>query len=396
MTDKIVRVLIVGADAEYRETVLDILGWDKSIAPAAAKGGLATLRGISAETAPDLVVAHHEEVPGHGLEDVSSFTQRFPDVPLLLVCAKKDPDVMVAGLRAGVRGFLFEPLVAEEVRSSVKRAVAGAAGGVHENAAMVETFIPCKGGSGATFLAANLAYVLAETKRRKVLLLDLNLQFGDAYLFLMDQLPAVTLSDVCASIDRLDVTFLESAAAKVDSGLHVLAAPASPEDGDVVKAGHIVRLIGLARSMYDFVIIDTGRSFDEVALKALDMADHVYPVLQLELPYVRHAKRMKELFSSLGYGPSKVRWVVNRHIGKEDIALADAERLLSDAFWVVPNDHRGVVTSTNQGVPIARSAPHSAVVKSLHELANRLVPEEPAEHRDIFRFFHRSGRQERT
>lgn len=387
MNETLFHVLLVGSDPDFLRVSRDALNFDKSIVPALAGGGLSMLRTVSAATLPRLVLARYEPAGGHALQELSAFTHRFPGVPVLLVCEKKDADLMVGALHAGVREFLFEPLSAAEVLAAVKRLIGAGTGSVRPDTAQVEVFIPCKGGSGATFLAANLAHVLTEARHKKVLLLDLNLQFGDAYLFLMDQVPTVTLADVCLGIDRLDAAFLESATATLDSGLHVLAAPASPEEGEVVKPDHIASLISLARTLYDFVIVDAGRSFDAVTLKALDMADHIYAVLQLDLPYVRHAKRMKELFSGLGYGANKVRWVINRYVGKEDVALADAERLLADAFWTVPNDHRAVVASVNQGIPLNRLKPRSMVAKSLLDWATRLTPETAAKTgRSWFRF----------
>ena len=386
MPDKALRVLVVGGEPAALRLVQDFLKLDKTMVPAVPGGGLSALRDVSVAALPHVVLARFDAASGHAFEELSAFTHRFPGVPVLLICEKKDPDLMMQALHAGVREFLFEPLVATEMLAALKRLAGVVAAGRHVPGATVDVFMPCKGGSGSTFLAANLAHVLAEDKHKKVLLLDLNLQFGDAYLFLMDQVPAVTLSGVCAAIDRLDAAFLESATTKLNSGLHLLAAPASPEDGEVVKPEHIAAVISLARTLYDFVIVDADRNFDAVTLKALDMADHIYGVLQLDLPYVRHAKRIKELFTGLGYGPTKVRWVVNRYVGKEDVALADAERLLSEAYWTVPNDHRAVVASVNQGIPVTRLKPRSPVAKSLLEWADRLVPADTAEDKKWFHF----------
>jgi pilus assembly protein CpaE len=394
MSNTPIHVLIVGGDADFLREARDALGLDKTIAPALAGGGLQTLRGVSAATLPKLVIARYEATTGHGFEELSAFTHRFPGVPILLVFEKKDPDLMMNALHAGVREFLFEPLVPTDVLVAAKRLIGAGVATVRQDAARVEVFIPCKGGSGATFLAANLAHVLAETMGKRVLLLDFNLQFGDAYLFLMDQMPPVSLVDVCGGIDRLDAAFLESAATRLDSGLQVLAAPPSPEEGEVVRPEHIETVIGLARSFYDFVIVDASRSFDAVTLKALDLADHVYAVLQLDLPYIRHAKRMKELFAGLGYSSDKVRWVVNRYVGKEDVALADAERLLTDAFWTVPNDHRAVVASVNQGIPLTSLKPGSPVAKSLRDWAARLAPAAPEPARRGWFGFLRGSRKE--
>jgi pilus assembly protein CpaE len=310
---------------------------------------------------------------------------------VLLVCDKKDPDVMVGALRSGVREFLFEPLVPADVAATVKRLATTATGGVAKTG-FVEAFLPCKAGSGTTFIAANLAHILASSLRRKVLLLDLNLQFGDAYLFVMDQVPGVTIADVCGGIARLDVAFLESATTKLESGLHLLAAPATPEEGDAVRPEQVASIIGLARSLYDFVIVDLGNNLDAVALKALDMADHINAVLQLDLPYIRHATRLKSVFAELGYSAGKVRWVVNRYMGKEDITLSDAERLVAEAFWTVPNDRRVALASVNQGIPVFRFAPRSALAKSLVDWANHLVPGH-VEPKGWFRLLRRSAEE---
>lgn len=126
-------------------------------------------------------------------------------------------------------------------------------------------------------------------------------------------------------------------------------------------------------------MLDVGRTWDAVSLKALDLADHIYPVLQLSLPYVRDARRIQELFRSLGYqesmdySKSKIRWVVNRAGGAGDLPVADVKRVLGTPFWTVPNDHKHVGDAVNQGVPVTESAPHSPSAKSLVEWAEKLA-----------------------
>lgn len=80
-----------------------------------------------------------------------------------------------------------------------------------------------------------------------MLLIDLNLQFGDAAFFLMDRAPATSLASVCGSFDRLDRSFLASSVAKLPSGLHLLAAPENAADAELVKPEHIETIVGLAR-----------------------------------------------------------------------------------------------------------------------------------------------------
>lgn len=305
---------------------------------------------------------------------LGTFSQRYPNSVIAMICQSKDPDVMVQALRAGVKEFLFEPVQESEITAMVMRLAAiQQAGHSHAAPCEVMAFIACKGGSGATFIATNLAHILSQENGKRVLLIDLNLQFGDAYLFLMDHLPPSTLAEVCLGFNRLDGAFLESACTKLPSGLFFLPAPRSPVDAESVKPEHIEAIIALARTRYDFVVLDMNRMLDSVTLKALDLADHIYPVLQLTVPYLDKAKRMKEIFHELNYSENKVRWIVNRYGTEEELNITDANQILAEAFWKVPNDHRHVSLSVNQGIPIVQLAPKSPCAKSLSEWAASML-----------------------
>ena len=279
MSNTEVKVLVLSLSPDFVTTVRGALATEEKLHVASAAGGLASIASLKAELLPDVLVVHDVEHEEGSFELVSQFVRRYPGVGMVLACPNKDPDMMVQALRSGVKEFLFEPFQAAEIRAVVQRQGAlrrqqslppGARG-------EVMVFLPCKGGSGATFLATNLAHALAAEAHKKVFFLDLNLQFGDAHLFLMDHVPVTTLAEVCASANRLDGSFLDSAAAKLPSGLRMLAAPKNPEDADKVKAEHVEKILAIARQLYDFVVVDVGRSLDAVALKALDMADHIYP-----------------------------------------------------------------------------------------------------------------------
>lgn len=394
MNNAEIKVLVLSLSPDFVGIVRSALATEKNVHVGASEGGITSIANLLAEHLPDVLVVHDLGHEAGSFEIISHFVLRYPGVGVVLACPDKDPDMMVQALRSGVKEFLFEPFQAAEIRAVVQ-----SLGAVHRQfpsgaRGEIMAFLPCKGGSGATFLATNLAHVLAAELQKKVFFLDLNLQFGDAHLFLMDHVPVTTLAEVCASADRLDGSFLDSAAAKLPSGLRLLAAPKNPEDADKVKAEHIEKILAIARLLYDFVVVDVGRSLDSVALKALDMADHIYPVLQLNLPYLRDARRIKDLFHSLGYRESKVRWVVNRLGGHEEIGLGDAKRVLDEAYWSVPNDHKHVISSVNQGIPVVQLSRHSPVSKSLLEWAHELVPKEKAKGGFISRWLHLSHEAE--
>lgn len=373
------RVAVLGTDAKFLAAIRAALEKQSALQLAVHEGDFEQLGRLARMEAPDVLILQETQKSSEHFRLISQFTQAHPGVAVVLSCQSKDADQMVQALRAGVKEFLFEPFVEGEIAALVSRlGVRGTTPHPMKHGEVL-AFLPCKGGSGSTFLATNLAHTLAAKHHKKVLLIDLNLQFGDASFFLMDRPPPTTLAGVCGSFARLDRSFLASAVAKLPSGLHLLAAPERAADAELVKPEHVETIVGLAREQYDFVVLDVSRALDAVTLKALDLADHVYPVLQLSLPYVRDARRMKEVFHSLGYAEnlnyseSKVRWIVNRSGGEGDLPLSDVDRVVGPAFWTVPNDHKHVGEAVNQGLPILELEPHSPSAKSLIKLAAALA-----------------------
>jgi pilus assembly protein CpaE len=238
----------------------------------------------------------------------------------------------------------------------------------------VLAMVPSKGGAGATFLATNLAFGLSMQGKR-VAVIDLNLYFGDAVIFLSDSMIKSSVVDLARKSQQMDRTLLESSMIKVSDRLHVLAAPESPVNvGDVAPAD-IERIIELARSCYDFVVLDISSTLDTLTVKALDLSDFIYLIVQLNLPFVRAAKRMVEAFHELGYPSDKIRVVVNRYQKGGDISLADVEKAtLLKVDRKLSNSHAAASASINQGVPLLELMPRDPVANALSDWSKEWVP----------------------
>ena len=242
--------------------------------------------------------------------------------------------------------------------------------------------VSCKGGSGATFVAANLAHLLAAGGRRRVALIDMNLQFGDAALFLGNQTPPSHVADVARNIGRLDADLLQSAMTEAGPGLWVLAAPEDPAHAADVTPAQVQAILRQAREGFDFVVVDVGRSLSAATLAVLDEADRLFAVLQLTLPFIRDGKRLREVFRSLDYPADKVRWIVNRYQKDSQFSLDDLCRTLAvDAPITLPNHYEAVAAAVNQGVPVDTIAPASSIARALRELAAGVAPEAPVPQR---------------
>jgi pilus assembly protein CpaE len=233
--------------------------------------------------------------------------------------------------------------------------------------------MPCKGGAGATFLATNLGWQLAET--RSVLLIDLNLQFGGALSFVHDGRAPCDIAVVAQDIRRLDASLLGSSTVKVAPNYSVLAAPEDVARAMEVKPEHIDAILALSVTLYDFVILDVSRSVDTLAIHALDRASRIFPVLQANLADLRNASKLLDAFKSLGYPAEKIQFIVNRFEKSGDIGLEQFERSLGNVrVLTVPNSYRDVNASINHGVALAANSRTNGVTRQLAELATELSP----------------------
>jgi pilus assembly protein CpaE len=304
---------------------------------------------------------------------------QFPGASWVLLAKAPTQDLLLQAMRAGVREVLALPVTAGAFEAALGRLLRKpqAAGN-----GKVLAFVSCKGGSGATFIAANLGYALAEPGKRKVLLIDLNQQFGDAALYVTDQKPAMTLADLCEQIGRVDAAFLDASLLKVTPRYGILAAGEDADGAGRVRPDQVEAILRLARRHYDLVLLDIGRRIDTVSIRALDNADLIYPVLQLALPDIRDGCRPLDIFRSLGYRREHIRLIVNRYEKGGRLRLTDLESALgAEVLHTVPNDYVAVTDSVNQGVPLLRQAYSSAAARSLLRLAGQILDTPPADGR---------------
>ena len=352
-------------------------------------GGKSKMRVIAEQEQPDLMIVDGMCCDPHELVQVEYVTTHHPKIAVILLCATLTPEFLISAMRAGVREVLPSPVTTDALEAAVNRIATKLTGGQGKRGGKILAFIPCKGGSGATFLATNLAYQLAETK--SVLLVDLNLQFGDALSFVHDGKPASTLADVAHGISRLDASFLAASTVKITPNYSILAAPEDLSKAMEIKPEHIDAILSLALTQYDFVLLDISRSLDALTIKALDRAYRIFPVLQAGLPSLRNAHKLLAAFKSLGYPADKIEFVVNRFEKSSDINLDDIQRTLGTPnLRTVPNSYKEVSTSINHGNALAEDGRSSALTKSLAEFAVSLSPKTEESRSLLGRLFRRA------
>ncbi|MES2742344.1 MAG: AAA family ATPase [Pseudomonadota bacterium] len=336
---------------------------------------------------PGLVIVDASALQAGEIDLIERLARLYPAACFLLLTGAHgadQQDMLIRAMRAGMREVLPLPLVHAAFHEAMDR-IDIQAGVTQMRDGKVLAFISCKGGSGATFLSANFGYALASLAERKVLLIDLHGQFGDATLYVSDQKPSMTLSDICAQIARMDGAFLASCLVHVAPGFGVLAAADDPAQAVQMKPEHMDTILRVARQHYDFIVLDVGRQIDAISLRALDCADAIYPVLQLALPDIRDARRLLDIFRSLGYPGERIKLIVNRYEKGGKLRLADLEQALgAEVMHAVPNDYIAATDSVNQGIPVLQLSRTSAVARSLAELVELVTARRLTESRGLF------------
>ena len=334
--------------------------------------------------APALVIVDAHDFEPSDADMLERLSKHYPDASFMLLTREHQQDLLIRAMRAGVREVLQLPLNHRAFHEAIDR-IAASVGVTSIREGKVLAFISCKGGSGATFISTNFGYALATLADKKVLLIDLHGQFGDATLYVSDQRPAMTLSDVCSQIARIDGPFLESCLVHVTGGFGVLAAADDPAHKVELKAEHMDAILRVARKHYDYILLDVGRQIDAISLRALDSADAIHPVLQLGLPDIRDGRRLLDIFRSLGYPVDQTRLIVNRYEKGGKLRLQDLQSALgADIMHTVPNDYLAVTDSVNQGVPVLRMSRSAPVSRSLSELVEAVTSHRLPENKGLF------------
>lgn len=382
------KTTVMSRDEGTLHALRELLGqWDSMMPIATIQGGVEqALVLMQSAQPPDVLMIETKCGSKDELAHLDALAEHFPNMTLVLLCKAPSPEIMQYAMRIGVRELLTLPVKQDELHEAMRRAHRrsqthiGAA-----KAGRVLSWIGCKGGSGQTFLASNFAYALAHADgQNKVMLIDLNLQFGDAVLFLADNKPRFTVADLAKNPDRLDAALLHTSSAHITSSLDVLAAPENLEAAAAVKPEHVESIIRMAAQEYDYVVLDLGRTIDAITLRALDLSDDIFIIVQLTLPFIRDCKRMLEALEVLGQQRSKLRLLVNRYEPGGDISIDNLEQVLGRRVsQTIPNSYHAVATSVNQGKPITVIAKSDPVSKTLVHMSQDLVHgNEPAQKRN--------------
>ena len=228
-----------------------------------------------------------------------------------------------------------------------------------------------KGGAGTSTVATNIAMAAAQRKPDRVVIVDLDLQFGQVPTYL-DVDPKQTLADVVRDETAMrEPELLRTYATKHDSGLHVLAAPNGPEQAALVTPDHVDRILTTLLDTYDQVVVDTGSWVDERTLRAFEHAENVVFVVNPEIATLKAVNALVEYLNEAGTVAAKSMFVLNNVFGREIVKSKDVETALGSKVEVeLPYDPFLYLKAVNEGNPVVTGAPKSAIADRMSRLSD--------------------------
>jgi pilus assembly protein CpaE len=333
---------------------------------------------------PDIFLMDAHLAGGDSAAIIERLRLQQPELGIIVLASEMLPDAMRRLMRAGAHDFLVKPVTHELLVESVREVYGiiqktrhlnkGTGNEAAQNNTIITVFSP-QGGAGKTVLAANLALAIKQQTQSEVVLVDLNLQFGDLDLVLNlaadNSIAGLAQKHQSGALDAETVENYLTVHA--DSGLKALVAPSTPEFAETVTVYTVEQVLNALQQQYAYVIVDTPSQLTDTTFVAFDFSQTVLLLTTLDLLAIHKTRIAMERLRQL-YPEEKVKLILNRANSQLGITAEDVEGIMGIKIAArLPSDGQVVVKSVNNGVPFVLNAPDSAIAQSVMALARDLV-----------------------
>jgi pilus assembly protein CpaE len=382
-------ILLIEADAVFGETISTVLtGVGYTVTSIADPD--AAMASIAGHQLAIVDVVGGTKTAFDICREIRSTTS-LAQIPVLCVGQSDDVEERIRFLEAGADDVMAKPFDARELEARVealllrfqrsKDLTGTLAGGAPASRRRRTVAIHSpKGGVGTTTIATNVAMIAARHRPDRVALVDLHLQFGQVATHLN-----LNIKQSIADLARDDAAprepdLLKTYATRHTSGLHVFAAPTSPEQAELITAEHIDRMLTTMLQAYDSVVIDTGSWLDERTMTAFEHAEMVIFAVSPEIGALKALRSLLEYLNEAGSVAEKATFVLNNQFARETLRLRDVESALGTRIATeLPYDPFIYLKAVNEGVPVVIGDPRSIPSERFEKLATMALGAEPIE-----------------
>ncbi len=294
----------------------------------------------------------------NGLEATEIIAEHYPQTRVIMMSVQHESEYLKKAMLAGAKAYIMKPVDMDELvdtiqttfdryqhldKSPVRQSQA--------REAEVISFFSAKGGVGKSMLALNSSLIIHEKFNKKVLLMDLDLQFGDIALMVNKQ-NELTIKEMFDDSPINSIEAMKPYLFKYKENCDMLFAPKDPEAAEYISNEQIKSILSILKKHYDVIIIDTGVNYDEVTLNALDFSDQIIIVSNLEVTGLKNTKLSLRVMQSLNYDESKVKLLINMSQDKFGVTKANVQKAFTyEVLGYIPEDVKLVRQAINTGIP---------------------------------------------
>lgn len=367
--DKI-KILIADDIKETRDVIKKIFNFDSEIFEIVgeASNGEEVLKLIP-KVKPDVVLMDINMPIINGLEATERITYEYPQVIVIIMSIQAENEYLKKAMSSGAKEYIIKPFNYDDLVSTIKstynkhkkilakHAVKEAAG----YDAKIISYFSSKGGVGKSVLAANSAIILSKEFKKKTLLIDMDLQFGDISM-LFNKYNKKTILDVIQDGQTDSYENIRPYLNEYNENLDIVFAPSKPEEAEYIGKDSIIKLMKIFKEHYEVIIIDTGINFNDSTLYVLDLADTILFISTMEIVALKNTKLGLGVMESLGYDKSKVKVIINRFNSSYGISKNHVESAFKDSILaMIPEDEKTVCNSVNSGKPFCDAAKYNKI-----------------------------------
>jgi len=346
----------------------------------------------SAEQLPDIVFLDLSLYP----ETFFTFgaqLRRIRPATRIIACSATvppSPQLLLEAMRSGVQDFLAKPVEPKALKEILSRVVQECEQSDRPSFNKLIVIMGSKGGVGSTTVAVNLGVKIATYAKKRAAVLDFARPLGNVHL-LLDLQPHFGLRDAIENLDRLDSHFFAGLTTRHKTGLEILGGASQPEEWQAIATPPLERVVNVAQSVFDIVLVDLGTQFSSEWSTILRMAQTILVVAEANVPSLWALERRLMALTGFGIEPDRAKVVVNRwHKNDEEALKSIQKEIRRPIFACLPNDYRKASLAINLGMPFMEN--HNNLLNHRYrEIASQLagIPEQPVAKRsglDLFSF----------
>lgn len=363
-----ITAMLIAPNRELSQQLLDTLPQSRAfqiLADLKAYPPLQTLEMRMRQLRPHVILLDLATDLAAAVELIRQTVALTPPVHVVGLHVANDPQAILQSLRAGAVEFLhapFEIATQRDAAARLERLIVPDAAPSKEPGRVIAVS-SSKPGSGASTVAAQLAFALQRIGGKRVLLADCDLTGGTVgfYLKLTHE---YSLTDAIEQAGLLDEARWNSLVAR-RAGVDILPAPPMPcaEDPDPAR---LKILEEQARAVFDWVVLDLPAFFSQTSLMAIADCDRAYIVSTAELPSLHLTRKAMGLISQLGFPKDRFHVLVNRCDRNEEMSNADMEKLFGCPVHArLPNDYFTLHRAVTLGQPLGGDCELGRAIESL-------------------------------